>query len=798
MIALLLVLACDPAPLAVRTLTPYENPFGAEQDQWAPQPHRDNPQEIVLTDDAAWVSLPGSVDEPGDSVARIDRVTGAIERIEVEGAGPTGLALHPGGRWLVVLTPFTNTATVIDVERRRVAHVLPMEFYAIEAAFTPDGGRLVVTNRWRDDAAIFDVEATARGLEATLVARVPVGVNPRDVAMTDDGRFAAVASLTGLGVTLIDVRAATAVAWVDLGAPANGLAFVGDRLVVATTSASTHHPALAGPDTDGDGRPGDSTPNVNFQDLGNDVAVVAVPSGEVLFRYVADTTCCRDYRDVDPRDAARHGDLLPPEATWIVGGALPEQVAADGDAVWITYSASDEMQRFAVDPATGALSPGPVWSTGGHNPHGIAARDGEVWVAHRLGETVGRYDAATGALLAKHDAGDLSGGPFPATDAEIGELFNFVTAPFTVDGDQSCTHCHREGGNIDKAFSMPLTRRPGMGRRMTMAYRGAADTRPWFFESAFDETNFKPVMNEFARIENFCCTDYTLWPDGAPADCAENPPPVCATASNAGSLDGFGADPAASVPYATARPTGAATRDAFYEERSAAVIGRTTSFGDGVFFEDPITLERRPVDLDFEGITRALGLFLLIEPRLLPNPNDPDTDAARRGRDLFERADVGCAPCHPAPTFAASTEVNPFGVPLRMGPVVTPDRDDEGINLDLFSTGFLDTFPRAEQDTCVEVCGEAACAEDPSVCDDLRDVYLGVTSVRGIWDRAPSMLHHGKAKGLREVLCTPGHAALKVGEVGFNERDGIPDTHGGTSHLTARDVEDLIAYLETL
>ena len=75
---------------------------------------------------------------------------------------------------------------------------------------------------------------------------------------------------------------------------------------------------------------------------------------------------------------------------------------------------------------------------------------------------------------------------------------------------------------------MPLTQYPGVGLRMTMAYRGAADTRPWFFESSMDDGNFKPVMNELARIENFCCTDYTLWPNGAPADCEANPPPECA------------------------------------------------------------------------------------------------------------------------------------------------------------------------------------------------------------------------------------------------------------------------------
>jgi len=159
---------------------------------------------------------------------------------------------------------------------------------------------------------------------------------------------------------------------------------------------------------------------------------------------------------------------------------------------------------------------------------------------------------------------------------------------------------------------------------------------------------------------------------------------------------------------------------------------------------------------------------------------------------------VGCAACHPAPTFAVSTTVNPFALPLRMGPVVSPVRADDGTNLDLYATGFVETFPQAEMDSCVDVCGEAACAADPAGCDDLRDVRFGVPSLRGLWDRAPSLLHDGRARGVREVLATPGHPALLPGEMGFNERDGVIDTHGGTSHLSPADLADLIVYLETL
>ncbi len=791
---------------APRSLSAYPNPFGPDDALWSAQPHREKPLELVLNLDGtkAYVSLQGTPDAPGGHVVVLDTKTHEVlERIEV-GASPTGLALHPDGKLLLVLNRFSNFASVIDTTRDEVIQSPPMDFYAIEAVFSPDGRRLYVTNRWHDTMAIYDVEAESGGLRfsSRLEPGVPVGQNPRDIAVSQDGKMVAVAALTGLTVSLIDAATGHEKRRIDVGAPVNDLLFAGEHLIVATLSASTHHLADAGPDTDGDGMPGDGTPNVNFQDLQNEIAVYSARSGDELWRYTSDSICCKDYRDVSPEDVERLGYLLPPKETWIVGGALPEQLAlmerGGKLTVLVTYSASNEVQAFEIDAASGALSAGLKWGTAGHNPHGLVVAGEQVVVAHRLSESVGFYDVRDGTLIADVTVGDVSGGAFPATDAELGELVNFVTATFSVDGDQSCAHCHREDGNIDKAFSMPLTRYGGVGSRQTMAYRGSADTRPWFFESSMDETNFKPVINEFARIENFCCSDYTLWPDGAPRDCAENPPDACTEAPNTSSLDGFAAVRIPQRAYVHRRPAVESTRDQFYLNAIEALTGRTRSFADGLYFEDPLSEERRSVRLDFSGITRALGLFLLVTPKLLPNPNPLDTASAKRGRALFESASTGCSACHPSPTFAVSTTVNPLGSPIRMGPVVASNRASDGTNLDLFAAGFVQTFPQSEMDSCEEICGEAMCEQDSRACDNLRDVYFGVPSLRGIWDRAQGMLHDGRARGLREVLATPGHPVLEGMEVGHNERDGVVDSHGGTSHLTPQQIRDLVNYMKAL
>ena len=75
---------------------------------------------------------------------------------------------------------------------------------------------------------------------------------------------------------------------------------------------------------------------------------------------------------------------------------------------------------------------------------------------------------------------------------------------------------------------------------------------------------------------------------------------------------------------------------------------------------------------------------------------------------------------------------------------------------------------------------------------------FSIPSLRGLWDRPQFFYHDGRATTLVEALATPGHPILHVGQTGFNERDGIPDLHGGTSHLAPHQFHDLIEYLMSI
>jgi cytochrome c peroxidase len=146
---------------------------------------------------------------------------------------------------------------------------------------------------------------------------------------------------------------------------------------------------------------------------------------------------------------------------------------------------------------------------------------------------------------------------------------------------------------------------------------------------------------------------------------------------------------------------------------------------------------------------------------------------------LFESSETGCATCHPLPTTTISPDFNPNDLPLLFPALVTPRlNQDSGEAADAVNPLFLGTFPDTQQDA--------------------SGLHLGVPQLRGIWDRADRFLHDGRARSLREAIATPNHPALRPGETGYNETYGMRDTHGATSHLSAEQLEDLIAFLRSL
>ena len=762
-----------PASEPFEELEPYDNPFGPDEPLWAPQPQRPKPSAMALSTDRGqlFVALPGSVDRPDRQVAVIDLEQGRVVDRHQVGRAPSALALHPKGEHLVVANRFANHLSIIDLDSGDISE-FPVDFYAEGLLFDSAGETLFVANRWKNSVQPFQTRFAKGDLqlqkhpELAGAQGIAVGFNPHRMALSDDESTLYVASPAGLAVAVIDLEQVgrarqllTTASPVEveegdtqppahsdwalevgvdpiwIGAPPFDLVVTDDLLYVATLSESTHHPpGTTGEETHPYGQPSTGSPNQGFQALQNEIALYDRRYLSPVKRYTSSSYCCPDVRDVSPDDPER-GHLVPDESLWIVDGALPTAMAHYQPHLLVAYGGSNELQRFDMG-ADGDLEPGPV-ITVGFDPRELLVwpeRD-EAYVLNRLSGSVSVVDLSTFQVAQEISLMPKEEPRFPATDAELGELIFYSGAALSVDGGQTCNHCHFDRGNIGKFFSMPLLA-DARGSRMTMDTRGLFDGRPWYLEGAMDESNISAELAEFAHLDNFCCDGHD-----DPAQCSQERPPPC------------------DEPPFDDRP---ATRDAFFADQFQDLTGHSLT-------GQPTT---------FDEATRLLGLYLIHEPALLPNPNDAQSAAARRGRLLFESPTTGCVVCHPAPTFGVSTDVNPFQTPILFGPLIEPLRDGSGKNLNLLSQAFLESFPMAEQRA--------------------GDVYLKSPALRGIWDRAPGFYHDGRAPTLREALATPDHPALHSWETGYNVADDVFDSHGGTSHLTNDELEDLIEFLLTL
>ncbi|MCK5716722.1 MAG: hypothetical protein KAH77_04465, partial [Thiomargarita sp.] len=199
---------------------------------------------------------------------------------------------------------------------------------------------------------------------------------------------------------------------------------------------------------------------------------------------------------------------------------------------------------------------------------------------------------------------------------------------------------------------------------------------------------------------------------------------------------------------------------------------------------------------------------------LFPNPFDTQNPSVLRGQSIFHSPQVMCSICHTAPEFTNKSRELADNDRRALPPLTTITRRDASYTLagvrmvDILNNKPLDLEP-----------------EDQGRIED-REGSVTTMQLRGIFDRPPVFLHHARARSLREALLTPEHKALRHfplpvlqgdedirpdrKERGFNEitrrlpsgkldpNNRIFDTHGGTSHLTTRQVEDLINFVRTI
>ena len=196
--ALALLDGCPAPPTpsaAPRELTPTPNLFGPGEPLWSAQPHRDRPSAIVASVDGRtlWVALAGTESDFGRELAEVDASTLATRRRVRVGPGPFALALHPDGRHLLVANRYAAYASIVDTATSRVVGEVPCPYYTEGVAFSPDGRRAYLTNRWKDSLLVADVqrEGTFAIVPRAILQQpdepigTPLAANPRRVRASE-------------------------------------------------------------------------------------------------------------------------------------------------------------------------------------------------------------------------------------------------------------------------------------------------------------------------------------------------------------------------------------------------------------------------------------------------------------------------------------------------------------------------------------------------------------------------------------------------------------------------------------
>ncbi|MGH9935022.1 MAG: DUF5050 domain-containing protein, partial [Blastocatellia bacterium] len=163
----------------------------------------------------------------GKSVSRIERATGQTQVIPFE-AEVFGIDLTPDGRevWIT-----SGSVHVIDTATDRVVASLKADDGGTNRIrLTPDGKRAVVSLRAKNELAVFDVK-TRR-----LLARIPLTLRPKVIAISADGRQAFLTNPADNQVTVVDLAARKQITTFPVAARPDGVAW-------APSAYNNEHPA---------------------------------------------------------------------------------------------------------------------------------------------------------------------------------------------------------------------------------------------------------------------------------------------------------------------------------------------------------------------------------------------------------------------------------------------------------------------------------------------------------------------------------------------------------------------------
>ncbi len=546
----------------------------------------------------------------------------------------------------------------------------------------------------------------------------------------------------------------------------------------------------------------DGTWNFKMRDIQNDIIVIDLSKLKFDNQPIDYSLKANKYeshlgwvRYTSDTAEATTGDIkgdIPPELQR-VPGAFPESMTFVGNKLYISMAGSFEVIEWQLNPNPSdfstILTPQQSFKTG-LRPTGLVVTKNHLYVANRMSEAITIINLNT---KKQHTliVGNLSTEAVH-TDAERGDVI-IHSAMFSSDGDISCMHCH---------------------------YRDTGDGRAWGAAEVVGQNHHGimtsggtlgiPQIKNITALEPFYFEGTHTLAEGQGADINEP----------ASSID-FDRPIWAGDYSKLTSPVPIPLRRLMHEELKERV--EVNKLGDKWYDleyrrEQFLKTQSKKVfghEFGLKDFYRFVGAWMGEDNRLLPNPYDKKHPSIERGQMLFNSAQVMCSVCHTAPEFTNKTLELTNNDRRALPQLTTMTRRDASYSLaSVFAMENANGNPLGIEHP-----------DDPGRFEDTEGTFTTMT-LRGIFDRPPVFLHHARARSIREVLLTPGHPAARQyifpvlsgdenvrhnrKEIGFNEltmrnKHGalnpvtrIIDSHGGTSHLSPYQINDLLNFIKSI
>lgn len=326
---------------------------------------------------------------PRSTVLVLDAVSGQLQAALSAGHTATSPAISPDGKWLYVCNRFDNDVSVLDLAAGAEVARIPAIREPLAAALTPDGATLLVANHLPNDpldsypvgAMLTVIDTGSR--EASAI-RLPHGSHSlREICVSPDGKYAYTTHLVS-NFELVPTH--VEFGWMNMNVVS--VIDVADKKVVNTLGL--------------DG---------SFTAAGNPWGVACSPDGRALCVTHAGT------HEVSIVDAAAAAGRLVHMYMSASVGVLPD----DSD------QPTSQRRRVALP---------------GKGPRAVAVSGSRLYVAEHFSDTLAVVDLQEPSA---DEVKQIALGPPPQlTDARWGELL-FHDATLCRQHWQSCASCHPDG-----------------------------------------------------------------------------------------------------------------------------------------------------------------------------------------------------------------------------------------------------------------------------------------------------------------------------------------------------------------